>query len=484
VNLADRITNRKHFPENLSVVGCQLSVHIGFSTAQLTTDPSQLLLRPSPPFAIARRMHSLLEGSRLGRPGVRGTLERPWPHESLAPRPLHVASWQIALACYAWTSLLVLLGVAFGHGFLPCGIPATKPKSPWACLTNWDGQHFLGIVREGYSFDPEAGSNVAFFPAYPCVAWLVVKATGMPPATALILVSHASFAAALVLLAAYIRLRFPLQPEPFAAFALLAATLSPTTFFFRTAYSESLFLFATVLALYLMERKAPPLIIALVIGFATSVRIPGICLLCPFAIHLWRHSSSKGVFVRNLLLLGPPACWGLTAFMIYCGYNFGAPLAFAQAQAQWHFRLPPSWTEKLYCLATLEPLWSVFDPAGPCYWKDHSADKNPLFSLVAANPVYFVIATVLIALGAWKRWLSGKEVALAASLLFMTYAGRGYDMCMNSTGRFIAVVFPIYLVLAQLLSRCSLLLRTAYLAASAVFLTIYSALFAAWHFLI
>ena len=60
---------------------------------------------------------------------------------------------------------------------------------------------------------------------------------------------------------------------------------------------------------------------------------------------------------------------------------------------------------------------------------------------------------------------------------------RGHEMCMASAGRFTCVVFPCYLVMARLLERmgpASVLV----LAAAAVLLGIYAALFAAGYGLI
>jgi hypothetical protein len=42
-------------------------------------------------------------------------------------------------------------------------------------------------------------------------------------------------------------------------------------------------------------------------------------------------------------------------------------------------------------------------------------------------------------------------------------------------------VFPVYLVLGQLLQRCPAPLAAALLAISAVFLAVYSALFVSWY---
>ena len=56
-------------------------------------------------------------------------------------------------------------------------------------------------------------------------------------------------------------------------------------------------------------------------------------------------------------------------------------------------------------------------------------------------------------LGAWKRWLNSRENLLGALLILIPYITRSYEMCMLSQGRFMAVVFPIYLVMGHILGR-------------------------------
>ena len=386
---------------------------------------------------------------------------------------------------YGWTTFIIVLGMTLGHRLIPSATFVPKPPRLSDCFANWDGGWYTSIAHDGYHFAPQVGCDVAFFPAYPLLGRLVAKVTGLQPKFALLVVSHLSFLAALVTLGAYVRLRFDPVPERLIAFVLFAAAVFPTGFFFRMVYSESLFLFCTILTFYLMERNAPLYVVAGLIGFTTACRIPGICLLCPFVLHVRHRSLSVRDCLQKLVCLAPLTCWGIASFMLYTWYKFGEPLAFAKAQSCWFFRLPPSWTHKVYCLAVLEPFRSVFSSSsGAAYWKNQSLDKSAFLSLTAANPVYFGLAAVLIMVGAYKRWLSPREWSFGAALLFMTYAGRGYEMCMQSSGRFVAVVFPIYLVLGQLLCRCPPPLATSFLAFCAVLLTLYSALFAACHFLI
>jgi hypothetical protein len=81
--------------------------------------------------------------------------------------------------------------------------------------------------------------------------------------------------------------------------------------------------------------------------------------------------------------------------------------------------------------------------------------------------------------GAYRRWLNAAELLLAAGLVAVSYGGRGYEMCMVSTARFTAVVFPVYLVLGNLFSRWPASLVAGLLAASSALVILYAALFAA-----
>jgi hypothetical protein len=397
-------------------------------------------------------------------------------------RPLPVL--RTSLTCYVLTTLMVFLGMALGHGLFPLASPEPRLPSFSRAFANWDGGWYMNIVREGYAYAEQGVSSPSFFPAYPGLGWLVMKATGLEPHKALIIVSHFFFVAALVLFAFYVRRRYAGSSEHLPTFVLLAAALFPTGFFFRMAYAESLFLCACILAFYLMERRAPLGLVAVVIGVVTATRIPGIGLLVPFAWHVWRRSASKEECLKKLLYLAPLACWGIVAYVVFLWLRFGEPLAFIKSQNACNFRIASSWNQKIYCLAVGEPLRSVFDPSCPGFWKNLAVYKNPLFSLAAVNPFYFLLSLALVAGGAWRRWLSTEEWLFSAALLFISYVGRGYEMCMHSSGRYVSVVFPIYLVLGHLLCRCPLALATGILALAGAFLTIYSAFFAANHFFI
>jgi hypothetical protein len=401
-----------------------------------------------------------------------------WPRTLLRPTAQ-------GLLYYVLTSFVTVFGVLIGHGLLvPCPGYMRSPESI-APFRNWDGSWYLNIMMNGYSFDPTGPSSVAFFPAYPLLGRLVAWATGVRPEWALLLVSHLCLAGAFIVMAAYVRQRYPDGPPWLAGYVLLALGLCPTTFFFRLAYTESLFLLLAVLTLYGLERSWPLWLVASIIGLATATRLPGLCLLLPLVLHLWQHSGGPRRFAVRLVWLTPLACWGFAGFLIYQYLAFGEPFAFATAHSHWRFRPPVPLSEKLWALATLEPICRVFDESCLGCWKWHThVYRTPLVSLVAANPVYFLSTCALIAWGACRRWLNSGEVLLAGALIAVSYGGRSHEMCMASMGRFMAVVFPVYLVLGKLFSRWPPPLVAAFLTASGAFVLLYAALFAAGYPLI
>jgi hypothetical protein len=109
--------------------------------------------------------------------------------------------------------------------------------------------------------------------------------------------------------------------------------------------------------------------------------------------------------------------------------------------------------DKIIALMTFEPLWSVYVPRSDAYWANTVKSIEAPFNLQAANPVYFLIAVALVAYGAWRRWLNVYEVILSAGLILIPYETRAYEMCMASQGRFMAAVFPTYIVMGHLLCR-------------------------------
>jgi hypothetical protein len=386
-----------------------------------------------------------------------------------------------ALMLCSLTNMIVFLGLDLGESLIRTS-PVRGHTFGYteAAYANWDGQWYAEIAAKGYSFNPDAHSNVAFFPAYPMLGRVVARVTGLRYDDALLAVSNLLLAMTFVLLAKYLQAREGGDPN-YTGFVLLALGMVPTSFFFRVAYSESLFLFLMTLTFHGMQRRWSLFALAAIIGLATATRAVGVALIPALAWHAWQRSPKWPTFTARMLVLGPLACWGLFAYMAYLQVEFGDPLVFAKTQAHWRIRPPTGIGTRLFDLATLEPIRSLFDPSGPAYAQTIGRADDLLFCLRAADPVYFLGAVVLVILGSIKRWLTDVEIIAAVGLLIIPYATVGYEQYMQSMGRYSTVVLPAYLVLGRLLCRIPGSVVAAMIGISGFFLGVYSALFAAWY---
>ena len=415
----------------------------------------------------ARQPHELHQTSLTTKASSRGE----WVEDLLA-----------GFVAYYLTSLPVLVGVLFGAAFLypPGGNTFSKGADPIAACIKFDAVHYVDISRDGYSYDPAQGSVVSFFPAYPLLVRWVSQATELSRGEAALLSSNLAFLVACVLMARYVRLRWPEAAMGQRTLVLSVFGLWPLGLFFRMPYTESLFVCSTLAVLYGMVRGWPLTVLALLTGFVTAVRPVGVALT---AALLWyvlvRPQCRVRAKVIQILLLTPLACWGLLAYMAYQGLAFGTPWAFAQTQEHCTFMAPEdrSWPAKLWSLATLEPIWGVYLPGYHRYWGNAGAGSDPLFNLIFWNPILFVLSAVLLLLGGLKRWLTGYELVLGACLLAIPYLTRSFEMSMVSHGRFAAVVVVNYLVIGRLLTRLPPQAVAAIFACLAMFLCLITSLY-------
>lgn len=393
-----------------------------------------------------------------------------------------VEDFLAGFVAYYLTSLPVLLGLLFGAEFLCSGRGDTS--DPVTACIHADSIHYLDIIRHGYSYDPNEGSLVAFFPAYPLLGRWIGQTIGILPVEAGLMVAHMALLGAFALLARCVRVRWPEATTEQRGIVLAVFGLWPLGLFFRMAHPESLFVCSTLAVLYGMSRGWPLQVLAILTGLVTAVRPVGVAVAAAFMWYVLSQSRLEPrAKVGRLLLLALLACWGLLAYMGYQWLAFGTPWAFAQTQEHWTFRIleDRSWSAKFWSLATLEPIWGVYVPSYPRYWGNASAEGDPLFNLIFWNPILFVLAATLLLLGGWKRWLNGSELVLGAGLLAIPYLTRSYEMSMASHGRFASVVVVNYLVLGRLLTWLPPLAVATVCAALAVFLCLFTALYTANH---
>ena len=188
-----------------------------------------------------------------------------------------------------------------------------------------------------------------------------------------------------------------------------------------------------------------------------------------------------GLLLRDRAILAG-AVWGLLAYMAYQYVTFGDALAFAKTQAHWSSRPDLPWAERLLAIVTFQPIWSLYVPGSSANWIAHERTRNPLFSLVFWNGVYFMASCGIVAYGARRKLITTHEWLLAVGLLAIPYALQGYRMMMMGQGRFTCVVFPVFIVLGKLMAKWPAPATNVVFSLMGVQLLYWSALFAAWYY--
>src|SRR3954452_18617660 len=149
----------------------------------------------------------------------------------------------------AWLSNHLLRAGKKGH--LP------KGDELWMLLFRWDSLWYRAIAETGYSYVPGEQSRVAFFPAFPMCLRAFTAITGAEAPLAGFLLSNAFLLGAALLLYRLIALDFP-PPSRVPARTIWLLMLYPATFFFSAAYSESLFLLLSLVAILAARQRLWP----------------------------------------------------------------------------------------------------------------------------------------------------------------------------------------------------------------------------------
>jgi hypothetical protein len=205
----------------------------------------------------------------------------------------------------------------------------------------WDTGWYIGIAAEGYRWQPSRTSvqqNIAFFPAYPMLMRYGALFLARELMWTGVLISWASFFAALVYLYRFTSERFG-DERGRATLALLATY--PFALFFSTAYTEALFLLALVGACYHFERDQ--LWKAGAWGLLAGLTRPNGCLLSVvlacIAVRPWFAGGAavSAEWKRFATRIGVAALPGI-GMLMYSAYIYlltGHPLQWAAQNAAW-----------------------------------------------------------------------------------------------------------------------------------------------------
>jgi hypothetical protein len=367
-----------------------------------------------------------------------------------ASRTVLLVALGALLAC---TALVMVAAHAFPEAYSPA-----RPSWPEAPLllgwARYDAGWYADIATRGYSYTPGQQSPVAFFPAYP-LAIRGLGALGVEPFLAGVLLTLLCGLLALLLFTRWAR---TLVGEEAARDAGLLLALYPFAYYLYGAmYSDALFLLLVVGAFLLLERGQ--LLPAVLLGaLATAARPVAPALVLGLLVRRleWKHQRGQPWRLGDGLPL--LASLGLLAYVLYLGYAFGEPLAFAKVQSAPGWDQMPGWRTWLK-LRWLQGFSSSMTVADGLRLVGHAA-----FTLGALALVWPTVRRLGWGYGAYTAAMVGLPALSSKDFMGM--------------GRYLLASFPLFLTLALLL-RERPRLRWGVLATSALLLLCLAAAYGA-----
>jgi Gpi18-like mannosyltransferase len=287
----------------------------------------------------------------------------------------------------------------------------------------WDAVHYLDIARRGYY-----GTDMAFFPLYPALIWLVGASIGSQLIAGL-LISNAAFLFGLLFFYKLIEHQYN---RTIARRAILYVSIFPTAFFFGAVYTEALFFALTVASFYnIREHKW---LTAGVLGaLAALTRVEGVLLFAPYVMEAFVPSGIGTSFktltgrLRSLRILTGALLipLGLATYMAILWVLRGDPLYFSHVQSHWNRHLAPPWV-------------SVWHTA-------HVMLTSHVATTVAGQALELGFTALMIGvlIGGFRRLRASFSAYMALSILVpMSTAS------LMSMPRFALVLFPMFAILA------------------------------------
>jgi hypothetical protein len=330
--------------------------------------------------------------------------------------------------------------------------PALRGVTLIEAWSRMDTDWYVQIAQAGYNYSPVAGSRANFFPLFPALMAIggrMIEPLGVSSPWSYVVagmaISWAAFAIACVALYRLALLRFDRRVAT-GAVTLLA--VFPFSFYYGVAYTEALYLMLAVLAFLAIERGnwwgA-----AGTAAVAGALRPPGLILGGCVALAYGLAWLRERRWLRRDMLSLAVIPLGTLAYTAYCWAAFGEPLAYIKtARAGWHEGLQLNALRMAGTFVTSPKVLALV--RYPINW---TVPKN-LF--ITSGVAYLALLALCLLTIPFIWRLLGPVYAIFAALSVV--APLVMFPSIQSLGRYLSVLFPVFIILAYALRRLSLLL--------------------------
>jgi Gpi18-like mannosyltransferase len=360
---------------------------------------------------------------------------------------------KILLIVIIWFVIVTLFGLLVLHRFnlqpdeaygWMKNIDYLQPQSwnPIDMQIRWDSNWYLDIAKNGYQYRIGELSNIVFFPLYPLLIKIIGTVVNGQFGFAGWLINIVSLCGATAFL---YRLMREQHTDIDSTQTVMMMLIFPTAFFFSIIYTESLFLFFSIATFFYALRRQ--FLFASLFGLAAALtRVTGILLIFPLLIeivqihrqdHTWRPT-----YLSVLLIPGAVA-----AFFLFHLARFGDFLLFFKVESS----------------------WGRFFAFNPDHFQIFSSASitNLILDIVIVSTV-FILSILVI-----------KRLRLSYGIyMLVTVAAAAGTGTLMSIGRYVLVLFPMFILLAKY--KNTLFLR-GWTFVSALLFALYTTLLVNWY---
>ena len=232
-----------------------------------------------------------------------------------------------------------------------------EPNNKLSYLGDWDGIDYMNIAKSGYF----SSRLTNFFPLYPIILNLVNKIVRSPLVSGLI-IAWVFLAGTIFYYLKIVKLLFKTDDNLEALKAALLFILFPSAIYLMAVYTESLFAFLALGAIYYALKKKY-LKSSVMAALAGATHTNGVFLLVLVALILIEEKEK----LRNVFITLVVGSLGLISFMGYLWIKFKNPLEFIAAQHD-HGWLRHSLISRLSSFSSVDFLCAILIIASAIYW--------------------------------------------------------------------------------------------------------------------
>ena len=359
-----------------------------------------------------------------------------------------LCTWaMIALAVLLIHDLMLIVGCSVIHG----NVSFENLKTLiWDRLTvPGDAERYLQIARDGYATEGEHAINLVFYPLYPLLIRIFSFGVLDLAAVGMVLSRLMLMGAGIALY----ELALMDGNGKTAWMSVLLMSVYPFSMFTVGVYTESLFLFLSILCMLFIRRNK--MICAGIVGFlAALTRVQGMLLIFPAVYHVVEGrlgEEKREITFRDAFLLLIPL--GFCVYLCINAALHGDPFKFMEYEAGEPWYQSTKWiaeniSTQYHNALNFKGLETII------YWP---------------QIVLYFLTLMLIFLG-MKQGVRMEYLLYAGVYLGFTYLS-GW---MISGGRYMLCCFPVYLILAGMKNEK---MRWASVIVSACFFFLYSLMF-------